>query len=53
MAVSEMRMHSAWDPRALEDVVQSSCTEAVVVTDDLGQILPTLRRMFPAEGARW
>jgi hypothetical protein len=50
MSVSEMRMHSALDPRALQDVVQSSCTEAVVVSD-LSQLLHALRRMFPAESA--
>jgi hypothetical protein len=50
MAVSEMRMHSAWDPRALEDVVQSSCTEAVVVTDKNGRVLYSeLRRDTPED----
>ena len=50
MAVSEMRMHSAWDPRALEDVVQSSCTEAVVVTDKNGRVVYSeLRRETPAD----
>ena len=57
MSVSGMRMHSAWDSRALEDVVKSSCVEAVAVTDrdgraaNPGQPSHALRRMSPGERA--
>jgi hypothetical protein len=50
MSASQMRVRSAWDQRALNEVVASGGAEAVVVTDRNGRVLYSdLRRETPVE----